>query len=191
MVTMPALDSTPDWEYAQANLPWQQLPERMKLMDFTDVVKARRSIRKFKTEPIPEAALPKLYEALSAAPSGNNGQPCSFVFVRDPALRAQIVNRGCHQESFLNAPLIVVASCRKDREFDCAIAVDHLILAAANEGLGSCWVGWIERDAIREIVGIPKEMEIPVIIPIGYADEKPAARPRKPLAELIHTDTYK
>ena len=76
-------------------------------------------------------------------------------------------------------------------EFDCAIAMDHLILAATNEGLGSCWVGWIERDAIREILGIPADIEIPVIVPIGYAAEIPDAQTRKALSELIQEDAFK
>jgi nitroreductase len=131
-----------------------------------------------------------LREALSLAPSANNKQPCSFAFVRNHDVRAQIVGKACHQEGFLDAPLIVVPCCQRGAEFDCAIALDHLILAATNEGLGSCWVGWIERDAIREILGIPDDIDIPVIVPIGYAAESPGARPRKALSELIQEDAF-
>ncbi|MGA2974295.1 MAG: nitroreductase family protein [Spirochaetia bacterium] len=160
-------------------------------MDFSKVIRKRRSIRKFRKDPIPDSACNRLREALSLAPSANNKQPCSFTFVKDQDLRARIVGKACHQEGFLDAPLIVVACCQRGADFDCAIAVDHLILAATNEGLGSCWVGWIERDAIREILGIPADIEIPVIVPIGYAAEIPDAQTRKPLRELIQEDVFK
>jgi nitroreductase len=160
-------------------------------MEFWKVIQERRSIREFRKDPIPDSAVHCLCEALRLAPSANNKQPCSFVFVRDPEKRARIVGKACHQEGFLNAPLIVVACCRRGTEFDCAIALDHMILAAANEGLGSCWVGWIERDPLREILGIPDDTDIPVIVPIGYAAESPVARSRKGLGELIHEDVFR
>ena len=160
-------------------------------MDFSNVIKARRSIRQYKTDSIPEDVYPRLHAALSLAPSGSNGQPCNFIFVKDPETRELLVTNGCHQNGFLNAPLIVVACCKEGREFDCAIAVDHLILAATNEGLGTCWVGWIQREEIRKLLGIPQDIEIPVIIPIGYADESPAPRARKPLNELIQVDAFR
>jgi nitroreductase len=110
--------------------------------------------------------------------------------VRDKALKERLVREGCHQEGFLNAPLIVVACCRPDHEFDCAIALDHLVLAATNEGLGTCWVGWIDRDKIRELLDIPEHVAVPAVIPVGYPAENPDARPRKPIEELVSTDTY-
>ena len=127
-------------------------------VEFSKVIRERRSIRKFRKDPIPDAACQSLREALRLAPSGNNKQPCSFVFVSDQDMRGRIVGEACHQEGFLDAPLIVVACCRRGAGFDCAIAVDHMILAATNEGLGSCWVGWIERDAIREVLGTVTEV---------------------------------
>ncbi len=148
-------------------------------MEFWNVIRERRSVRAFRGDPIPDAADQRLREALRLAPSANNAQPCRFVFVRDPAVRARIVAEACHQEGFRDAPLIVVACCKRGTEFDCAIAIDHLVLMATSEGLGSCWVGWIERDTIREIVGVPADMEIPVIVPIGY----PAEHPRGPVPE--------
>lgn len=160
-------------------------------MDFTEVVKSRRDIRKYRNQPVPEEKLEKLYEALRLAPSGNNHQPYKFVFIRDSKLKKQLVEEACHQESFKDAAVIMVACCEKGREFDTAIAVDHMTLAATNEGLATCWVGWCERDKIKKMLNIPANMEVPIIVPIGYADESPAARPRKSLSELICVDTYK
>lgn len=159
-------------------------------MEFSKVIEARRSIRQYKTDPIPEDVFPRLHRALNLAPSGNNGQPYTFIFVRDKDIKERLVREGCHQEGFLNAPLIVVPCCRPDHEFDCAIALDHLVLAAANEGLGTCWVGWINRDAIRALLDIPEHVAVPVVIPVGYPAESPDARPRKPIEEIVCKDGY-
>ncbi len=159
-------------------------------MEFTKVIALRRSVRKYKGEPVPEEKLEKLMEALQLAPSGNNRQPCKFFFVTDKDLRHRIAAEACHQEFIFDAPVLMVACCEQGFSFDAAIAVDHMILAAVNEGLGTCWVGWFERDAIREILQIPSDMDVPILVPMGFADEVPEAKERKPLEELIRHNTY-
>jgi len=161
-------------------------------MDFTDVIKARRSIRKYKRDPIPEDVYQRLYESLSLAPTGGNQQPYHFIFVNDEKTRWKIVSDGCHQEYFFDAPLLVVACCEPGKEFDVAIAMDHLILAATNEGLGTCWAGGgIVMEEFRKILGVPQKMHTPIFTPVGYPAESPDAKPRKPLNKLISIDAYK
>ena len=154
-------------------------------MELAQVLSERRSIRKYRPDPVPEDKLRRLYEALRLAPSGNNQQPFNFIFVRDAVLRQQLAAQACHQSYIAQAPVLMVACCEQGRSVDTAIAVDHLVLAAVNEGLGTCWVGWFERDAVRKILHIPDSLEIPILIPIGYTDEHPAARPRKPWETLV------
>ena len=160
-------------------------------MEFEKVVSSRRSIRRYKTDAISEEKLRKLRGAFRAAPTGTNAQPFKLIFVTDAALRRELVEKGCHQPGFADAPLIAVPVCEKDNAFDTAIALDHLILAAADEGLGTCWVGWIEREAIKKLLRIPAELYVPVIVPVGYADEQPEARARKPESELFLQNTYR
>jgi nitroreductase len=159
--------------------------ERMMGMDFMEVISKRRAIRKYKKDPIPDEKLEKLFQALRLAPSGNNRQPYKFIFVKDENTRHEIVRRACHQDFLYDAPVLMVACCEPGRAFDTAIAVDHMVLAATNEGLGTCWVGWFERDAVREILEIDSKMEIPILVPIGYADQRPEEKPRKPIEELV------
>lgn len=159
-------------------------------MDFTEVIKKRRAIRKYRKDAIPGGKLEKLYEALRLAPSGNNRQAYKFIFVMDEEKRKQIAARACHQDFLFDAPILVVACCEKGREFDTAIAVDHMVLAATNEGLGTCWVGWFERDIVKEILKIPDYLEVPILIPVGYSDETLSPRPRKQIRELVFIDQY-
>ena len=153
-------------------------------MDFRTVIETRRSIRNYRTDAIPEAVLQRIREAVRLAPTANNRQPFRVLFVRNPALRAEIAGKGCHQPFLAQVPVLCVVCCRKGAEFDAAIATDHLVLAATAEGLGSCWVGWFERDAVMQAVSMPEGMEPCILIPLGYAAEQPDARPRKALEEV-------
>ena len=137
--------------------------------------------------PYPDETLQKLYEALQIAPSGNNSQDFRFIFVKDEAKRREIVTRACHQDFLLDAPVLVVAVCGKGRSFDTAIAIDHMVLSAVNEGLGACWIGWFERDVVKEILELPESLDVPILVPLGYYEENPPAKPRKPLEQLITT----
>lgn len=154
-------------------------------MEFSKVIASRRAIRAYKSIPVEEEKLQKLYKALQLAPSGNNRQPFKFIFVKDEEKRKLIAEKACSQEFVRQAPILMVACCEKGESFNAAIAVDHMILAATDEGLGTCWVAWFEKDVIREILDIPSDYDIPIIVPIGYPDENPDARPRKPISEIV------
>ena len=154
-------------------------------MELSEVITKRRAIRKYKQDPIPEEKLQKLYGALQAAPTGNNRQPFKFIFVQDPELREKMVKQACNQEFLLQPPVLMVACCEEGDAFNVAIAVDHMILTAADEGLGTCWVGWFDREIVRGLLNIPANWEIPILVPIGYADEEPPVRPRKPVNKIV------
>jgi nitroreductase len=160
-------------------------------MEFSEVIATRRSIRKYRQDPVPAEALKPLYEALRLAPSGANKQSFSFVFVTDETKRKRIAAEAGHQEFIAEAPVIMAAVCEPGGGFDVAIAVDHMVLAAANEGLGSCWVGWFERGPVREILGIPDSKEVPILVALGWPDEAPEMPPRKALENLIMLDQYR
>ncbi|MCL6458811.1 MAG: nitroreductase family protein [Gorillibacterium sp.] len=159
-------------------------------MEFSEVISTRRAIRKYKKDHVSEEKLARIYEAIHAAPSGNNHQPYKFIFVKDAEQRLRIASEACHQEFLFEAPVLMVACCEKNRAFDVAIAVDHLVLAAINEGLSTCWVGWFEKDIVREILSIPEDIEIAILVSIGYGDENPPAKERKSIDELIRIDRY-
>jgi nitroreductase len=114
-----------------------------------------------------------------------NRQPFKFIFVKDPELRRKIVSQACHQEFLVQPPVLMVACCEKGDSFNVAIAADHMILAATDEGLGTCWVAWFDAEKVKALLDIPADFDVPIIVPIGFADESPVQRPRKSLEELI------
>lgn len=164
-------------------------------MDFYEVVEQRRSIRAYREEPVEQEKLDRVLEAARSAPSAANRQPLHFYVIRDEGTRQELL-RAYSQEWFAGAPVIVCA-CHRDEEawhrgdgksyadVDLAIAFEHLVLAAAAEGLGTCWIGAFKPDAAREVLDIPDELEPVAMTPLGYPAEEPGPKPRKPLEEIV------
>ncbi len=164
-------------------------------MEFYDVVKARRSIRGYKHDPIPEDALKRLAEAVCLAPSACNIQPWSFRIVLNPELRKQICT--VYTAPWLaDAPAIAIAlgnagACWKRLEgepiipVDIGIAMEHLVLAAAAEGLGSCWICAYNVAKMNKVLNILPPWNVYAITPLGYASVSPDKIKRKPVGEVF------
>ncbi len=165
------------------------------------LLKSRRSIRRYKPDPVPEEMIEQLMEAGRWAPSASNRQPWAFVVVRDEALRRRVAQlagvlfiRWAHVE---DAPLLIVlcgdarnAAYRRFLHEDVGLAGSQIMLQAHALGLGSCWLGGIDRRAIGEALGAPPSMEVIGVLTVGFPDEDPPPPPRKPLGEIVHYDVY-
>jgi nitroreductase len=177
-------------------------------MTVFEAIALRVSCRAYQSEPIPEAHLNQILEAARLAPSACNQQPWRFAVVRDLNLRRRIVEDGflpgirmtwaidapVHvvigmERSFVTHRLAVSVSGVNYPWIDIGIAGEHLVLAAAELGLGTCWIGWIKPRAIGRMVGWPASVKPAVVITVGYPSDLHAGTPpvgrRKPLAELV------
>lgn len=165
---------------------------------FLELAEKRRSVRAYKPDDVPEAMLERVLEAARRAPSACNRQPWRFVVVRDEA-RRRLLGTAYSREWFWKAP-VVVAVCVVPGEawtrphdgknyawVDGAIAMDHLTLAAADEGLGTCWVGAFDPEPVRRILNLPDGVDVVAMTPVGFpaADEVPRPRTRRPLGESV------
>jgi len=148
-------------------------------MDFTTVVRTRRSVRSYKPDPIPEDALRRVLEAARMAPSANNVQPWHFIVVRDAAKRRELAKLAAGQSFVGEAPVVIVCCGKryKDRYswlgdsmylVDCTIAIDHLTLAARNEGLGTCWIGAFDHEGVKQAAPVPAGHDVVMLMPVGY-----------------------
>ncbi len=164
-------------------------------MDFYEVIKGRRSVRAYRSDPVEDGKLQRILNAARTAPSAANRQPALFYVIRDPELREKMIEV-YPQQWFTQAPVIICACAKPAQawqrgdgknyaDVDVTIAMDHLILAAAAEGLGTCWIGAFKADRLRELLELPDELEPLALTPLGYPAEQPKARPRKPLDELV------
>jgi nitroreductase len=177
-------------------------------MRVRDAIARRVSCRAYQPTPVPQAHLMQMLEAARLAPSACNAQPWRFAVVRDPDLRRRVVEEGflpgAKMTWAIDAPVHVVIGM--ERSFvthrlapsvsgvdypwvDIGIAGEHLVLAATELGLGTCWIGWIKPRAVGKIVGWPASVKPVVVITVGYASDPnsaqlPASR-RRPLAEMV------
>lgn len=165
------------------------------------LLKGRRSIRRYRPDPVPDEMVEQLLEAGRWAPSASNRQPWAFVVVRDAGVRQAIAQhaayhfiRWAHVEE---APLLIVlcGDARHPiyRQFlheDIGLAGSQIMLQAKALGLGTCWIGGLDRKAIAGILKVPDHMEIVGLLTVGFPAEDPEPRERKPLAEVVHYDVY-
>ncbi|MCG2661107.1 MAG: nitroreductase family protein [Kiritimatiellae bacterium] len=168
-------------------------------MDFTEVVKTRRSVRSYRSDPIPEDVLRRVLDGARMAPSANNIQPWHFLVVKDAAKRRQLAELAAGQMFVAEAPVVIVCCGRRYEDryswirsnmylVDCSIAIDHLTLAARNEGLGTCWIGAFDHDGVRKAVQVPSGYDVIMLLPIGYPASKTAFREtggRRGLREIV------
>lgn len=171
-------------------------------MKVLDVIQKRRSVRKYKEDPIPEKALMRVLEAARLAPSGKNFQPWKFIIIKDKALKEKLAQASAGQFFMAEAPIIIVGcgfpdNCyahmgryMKSWSVDVTIALEHLILQAQEEGLGTCWIGSFEEEEVKAILNIPENVKVLALTPLGYPDEIPRFRGRKSLDEIISYDRF-
>jgi len=166
---------------------------------FLKLVAARRSVRKYKQDPVERARLDLCLEAARLAPSACNAQPFRFLVLDDPLLKEKFsaaAFSGLYSVTKFagKAPAIVavISSAGKlsawlgnrvqDTNFrlvDVGIAAEHFVLAAAEQGLGTCWIGWFNAKAGGKVLGLGAGEKIEVLLSVGSPDESPAPRPRK------------
>ena len=199
-------------------------------MEFIDVIKSRRSIRKFKADVIPDDMIKEILDAARIAPSGSNLQPTRFIVVKSEEGREKL--KSCTPLPFVhNAPLTIIAladssafntrdarmselreagafidtpldgpafaEALKNRtvlseadaaaylKFNAAISIDHLILRAADLGLGTCWIGMFDQKKVKEVFDVDPKYIVAALIPVGYPDQSPAPRPRLSIDEIV------
>jgi nitroreductase len=165
------------------------------------LLKGRRSIRRYRPDPVPDDMVEQLLEAGRWAPSASNRQPWTFIVVRDEAVRRAVAQ---HPAVFLirwahvaEAPLLIVlcGNARNPvyRQFlheDVGLAGSQIMLQAHALGLGTCWVGGLDRKAVAGTLKLPDHLEIVGLLTVGFPAEDPDPRPRKPLAGIVHYDGY-
>lgn len=180
-------------------------------MDFYEAVKNRKSVRNYTAQKVPDDVLDRILEAARLAPSWANKQCWRYVIVDDPA----VLSRTSGLAKNFGAPMMVVlcgdpaASGQRDGKdyylVDAAISLEHLVLAAAAEGLGTCWVaGRIDEAGLKKELGIPGNLRVVATTPLGYPFDggiagkiqdkairtAVGADSRKPLGEIAFRNRY-
>jgi nitroreductase len=190
-------------------------------MELMEAIKGRRSIRKYRAEPVPEEALQTVLEAARLAPSWANTQCWRLVVVRDKETRSKLADtlKGSRPgkpnpatEAVRTVPIVIAACAErgvsgfyKDESgqilpatdkgdfwymFDVALAMQNMSLAAHAIGLGTVHTGLLDAVAAAKILGVPENVVVVELLPLGWPDEEPAARPRKEINEFVFFEKY-
>ena len=176
-------------------------------MDVLEAIKTRRSVRSYSSSSIPDDVMERMKQALRYAPSACNFQPWKFVLVTDAELRRKVAQAAHDQLFMAEAPLIVVGCGMPDQAYkgmggygnstdvDVAIALDHLTLAAVAEGLGTCWIGAFDEEAVKRLLDVPAKVKVVAMTPLGYPAAPDLIFPvddarRKPEHDVFSVDRY-
>jgi nitroreductase len=171
-------------------------------MSVLDVIRKRKSVRKYREDSLPDDVFRRVMEAARLAPSGKNFQPWKFIIVHDQEMKNKLAEASRGQFFMARAPVIVVACGYPDQSYqhqgnymqswaiDVTIALQHLMLQAEEEGLGTCWIGAFEEKTVKPLLNIPDEVRVLALTPLGYPDETPRDRGRKTLEEIVSYETY-
>ncbi|MBI2854846.1 MAG: nitroreductase family protein [Chloroflexi bacterium] len=169
-------------------------------MDFFQVIQKRYSVRSYKPDPVEDQKLQSIIEAARLAPTASNRQPFKFIVIHTSGREAEL-NQIYARPWFAQAPLLIgifttpdIAWVRRDgknySDIDAAIAMDHLILAATELGLGTCWVAAFDPVATRRVLGLPEGVEPIAFTPLGYPNDQPKAKKRKTSSDLVKYDRW-
>jgi nitroreductase len=170
-------------------------------MEYSELIAKRYSVRAYRPDPVEDEKLQAVLEAARLAPTAANRQPIQLV-VLHKAGREEEIRKIYRRPWFVQAPLIIAvcaissqAWVRESDRFnarliDAAIVADHLILAATNLGLGTCWIAAFNVEAARSVLQLPAEAEPVIFTPLGYPADQPGPKIRKPLADLVRYEHW-
>ena len=169
-------------------------------MDVMEVIRKRESVRDYLDKPVAKDKLLQIFEAARLAPSANNKQEWRFVAVTDPQKRQELQKAAGGQKFVSQAPVVIAACAETDGRrmtcgqlaypIDVAIAIDHLTLKAAEEGLGTCWIGKFYEDQVKRILNIPEQIRVVQLVTLGYPKYLRGEKHRKNLDEIVKFERW-
>jgi nitroreductase len=170
-------------------------------MEFSELITKRYSVRAYTPDPVEEAKLEQVLEAARMAPTAANLQPFRIIVIRTAGREAEL-RRIYQREWFSQAPLVICVcgvpgegwargyDGKNYTDVDVAIVMDHMVLAATELGLGTCWIAAFDPQAAREVLGLPHGVEPMVFTPLGYPADQLRPKKRKPLSQLVRYERW-
>ncbi len=177
-------------------LPMPDSTAGRRIMNVVDAIKKRKSVRAYSNRTIEDEKLTAILEAARLAPSAGNRQEWRFVIVRDLETRKKI-SEAANKQAFVGEANAIIVACASTDEgimmcgqprytIALSIALSYITLAAVELDLGTCWIGAFEEKKIKTILGIPKEIRVVGVMPIGYpADPTPVEKKRLALDAIV------
>lgn len=181
-------------------------------MEFMEVIKTRHSVRAYENREVDEEKFERILECARLAPSARNSQCWNFIVVKDKGTIERLSEAcGLLNPWLKKAPAVIIGCANPDTSVsrngmdyylvDLAIAMEHLVLAATDQGLGTCWIAGFSEEKVKEALEIPKEVKVVAMTPIGYPAQKKSigsslvkmlarTSKRKPMQEIVHREKW-
>jgi nitroreductase len=173
-------------------------------MEFFEVIKSRRSIRKYQKQGLTKGQIDQLIDTAILAPSAGNAQSWAFIVAKEQKTKQALVKAAFNQKWLAEAPVVFVVCADEQRAEDSygqrgktlysiqdtSAAVENILLTACAMGLGGCWMGAFNEEEIRKVINAPAHMRPVALIPVGVPDESPKARPRRPASEVVFEESF-
>lgn len=170
-------------------------------MNVIDAIKKRKSVRSFQDKPLENEKLLQILEAARMAPSAFNLQEWRFVIVRKKQTKEILIKQARVPHFIEQAPVVIIAcaetgSCimrygQPCYPVDVAVSLDHIMLTAVENGLGSCWICTYDEKKVKEVLNIPQEIRVIAILPLGYpTDETIVEKKRLPLYKIVKYEKW-
>lgn len=174
-------------------------------MEFLEIVQKRRSLRSYASTPVEPEKLSYVLECARLAPSWKNLQCWRFIVIKEletrQALAETMAETNPGRKVLVQAPIAIVlcalpseSEVWEDKDYmmlDAGLAMEHLILAATEQGLGTCWEGLFQEDKARKALNVPEDVRVVAFTPLGYASEEKRPRPRKSIDEIVFYEKWK
>jgi nitroreductase len=169
-------------------------------MEFYDLIRTRYSVRSYKPDDVEGEKLQRILEAAILAPTAANRQSFQLLVIHTRGREKEL--QTVYPKPWLVQAPLVICACGLPKEnwvrmdgknyndVDVAIVMDHLILAAANEGLGTCWIGAFDLEKLRVVLQVPSDVEPVALTPLGYPNDRPGEKRRKPVSTLVRYERW-
>jgi len=171
-------------------------PNKLELME---AIRRRRTVRRYKADPVPEDKINHVLEAARLAPSYYNEQSWRFIVITQEQIKEKVLRciSALSRLTFNPAPPVLIVGCadpkksaiKGDQEYylvEMGIAMEHLMLAATELGLGTAWMCAFDENTVKQILGVPENVRVVALTPLGYpAEKKEEVKERKPLKEIV------
>ena len=173
-------------------------------MDVKEAISKRRSIRKYQRKGVSLDLIRELIDAARLAPSGSNAQPGRYYIVKDNETKEKLRESQIFEQDFVYQAPVLIVCCSDIQSYrqgikgwseenehralrDISIASAFLVLRATELGLATCYVGWMKKDKIKDVLDLPRHYMVPFVIAVGYPNEQPRPLPRKSIDEILES----
>ena len=164
-------------------------------MNVATAVRSRRSVRSYTAQAVEREKIEQILEAGRLSPSANNRQEWRFIVVTQPEIRQKLMRAAMHQAFISQAPVVLAACATESSKVmmcghptyavDVSIAFAYMLLQAHELGLGACWIGAFNEEEVKSVLGVPRNVRVVALSPLGYSAGQPGARPRKGMTEVV------